>query len=175
MGEKWKLLMPLFLCNPQSSFYSNLIQLSGQQEAEGRQAHQHCWAAPFPTHPQPWRVPQTPTPMEQHLAFPVIYAKRFVHFDLHQPLQTRSPGCIFCPLPLTCWQRCLDLQPGGGFVSIQSPVAAATSAGRIPALSVLSPNCINSVSKGAYAEISCSQPGLSAPSLCVVKTGGEIC
>lgn len=27
--------MPLFLCNPQSSFCSNLIQLSRQQEAEG--------------------------------------------------------------------------------------------------------------------------------------------
>lgn len=69
--------MPLFLCNPHSSFYSNLIQLSRQQEAEGRHAHQHCWAAPFPTHPQPWRVPQTPTPMEQHPAFPVIYSKTF--------------------------------------------------------------------------------------------------
>lgn len=44
--------MPLFLCNPQSSFCSNAIQLSGQQEAEGRHPHQHCSLSHSPPAPQ---------------------------------------------------------------------------------------------------------------------------
>lgn len=171
VGEKYKLSMPLFLCNPQSSFCSNLIQLSWQQEAERRHAHSPAELLPFPL---------TPSPMEQHPAFPVIYSKTFcaVWFTSALPnkISVWHPGCIFYPLSITCWQRCLDLQsPGWGSVSIQRPMAAVTSAGQIPALRILAPNGINSVSEGAFTEISCSQRGLSAPCLWVVRTGGEPC
>lgn len=111
VGEKYKLSMPLFLCNPQSSFCSNLIQLSWQQEAERRHAHSPAELLPFPL---------TPSPMEQHPAFPVIYSKTFcaVWFTSALPnkISVWHPGCIFYPLSITCWQRCLDLQsPGWGF------------------------------------------------------------
>lgn len=54
--------MPLFLCNPKSSFYSNLIQLSLQQMA----VKEACTPAlpsllPFPLTPVPHTVPQTAT------------------------------------------------------------------------------------------------------------------
>lgn len=106
--------------------------------------------------------------------------KRFVRFDLHQRCQPRSQcGALAAsasiPCPSFCWQRYLDLQPGGVFLSIQRLVAAVTSAGQIPALSSWVPNCINSVAEVAYTEISCPQRGLSAPCLRVVWTGGEIC
>lgn len=121
-----------------------------------------------------------PAPWNSIQLFLSFIPKLFVQFDLHQPCQTRSRCGILAASSIPCpshadrgaW-TCRALV--GVSVSIQRPMAAVTSAGQIPALRILAPNGINSVSEGAYTEISCSQRGLSAPCLWVVRTGGELC
>lgn len=157
MGEKLKLLMPLFLSNPKSSFYYNLIQLSLQQMT----VREACTRAlqslvPFPFTPPPYGASDccadglvlTP-PFNSIQLFLWFVPKHFVPFDLYQCCQLRSPCWVAAasasiPCPSYCWQRYLGLQPGGVFLS-RALVAAVTSVGQIPALSVLVPNCINSV------------------------------
>lgn len=145
--------MPLFLCNPKSSFCCNLIHLSLQHLA----LRGPCTPvlSLLLSHLPPITVPQTAAPVltppfNSIQIFLSFVPKRFVQFDLHQRYQPRSrrgvlaaSASILCPS--FCWQRYLDLQPGGVFLSLQRPMAAVTSAGQIPALSVLVPNCINSV------------------------------
>lgn len=149
--------MPLFLCNPTSSFYYNLIQLSPQQMA----VREACTPAllsllPFPLTPHPLMAPQTAALMLrclhphliassffhhllQNVLFSLIYvnaveqdlsAERLLHLLLFHVHHFADKGTWTC-------------SPVG--FSVYPEAHGSSNICKIPALSILVPNCINSV------------------------------